>query len=186
MSDLLQIVTQRTSELSPETRNAIIRLCIDAHQNPEFEHLFTYLPPDGLHVMAYLGERLVSHAVVTTRWIQPEGHPILKSAYVDAVSTAPDVQGQGYGSAMMRHLASVISTGDAGYQIAGLQTDDRMGFYAQVGWEVWRGALAGRADDGRLTYTPEQREVMILRLPQTPALNLEGLLTVEISGRIWE
>jgi hypothetical protein len=125
---------------------------------------------------------LVSHAVVTTRWMQPEGHPILKSAYVDAVATASDVQGRGYGSAVMRHLATVIGSD---YEIAGLHTDDKLHFYAQVGWEEWRGALAGRGENGELVFTPDQKGVMILRLPRTPSLNLDGLLTIEVSGRIW-
>jgi GNAT superfamily N-acetyltransferase len=107
---------------------------------------------------------------------------MLKCAYVDAVATAPDVQGRGYGSAVMRYLARVIG---ADYAIAGLHTDDKQHFYMQVGWEAWRGALAGRDKDGKLTFTPDQKGIMILRLPQTPALNLDGLLTIEMSGRIW-
>jgi GNAT superfamily N-acetyltransferase len=182
MSDALKIHTLRTAELDETQRNAIIRLCVEAHQEPDFENLFVYLPPDGLHIMAYLGERLVSHAVVTARWMQPEGHPILKSAYVDAVSTSPDVQGRGCGSAVMRRLANVISSD---YEIAGLHTDDKLHFYAQVGWEEWRGALAGRGENGELTFTPDQKGIMILRLPRTPSLNLDGLLTIEVSGRIW-
>ena len=184
MSDDLKFYTERTAELDEGRRNAIIRLCVEAHNEPDFENLFNYLPPDGLHILAYLGERLVSHAVVTTRRMQPEGHPILTSAFVDAVSTAPDLQGRGYGSAMMRYLADVIASD---YEIAGLHTDDKQHFYTQVGWEAWRGALAGREADGELSFTPEQKgNIMILRLPRTPALNLDGLLTIEVSGRIWE
>jgi GNAT superfamily N-acetyltransferase len=182
VSDVLKIHTWRTAELDEARRKAIVRLCVEAHQEPDFENLFTYLPPDGLHFMAHLDERLVSHAVVTTRWMQPEGQPILKSAYVDAVSTAPDVQGRGYGSAVMRHLASAISSE---YEIAGLETADKLHFYAQVGWETWRGALAGRGEHGDLTFTPDQTGIMILRLPRTPPLNLDGLLSIEIGGRIW-
>ena len=181
MSDALKIHTQRTADLDDTQREAIIRLCVEAHQELDFENLFAYLPPDGLHVMGNLDARLVSHAVVTTRWMQPEGHPILKSAYVDAVSTASDVQRHGYGSAVMRHLANAIS---ADYEIAGLETD-RVHFYAQVGWEEWRGTLAGHEENGELTFTPDQQGIMILRLPKTPALNLDGLLTIEVSGRIW-
>ena len=82
----------------------------------------------------------------------------------------------------MQHVAAVIAPD---YDIAGLQTDDKQRFYAEVGWETWRGALAGRGETGELIFTPEEAGVMILRLPQTPLLNLDGLLTIEVSGRIW-
>jgi aminoglycoside 2'-N-acetyltransferase I len=123
----------------------------------------------------------VSHAVVTTRWVQPEGQPVLKTAYVDAVSTMPTYQRQGYASAVMRRLAAEI--GD--YEIACLQTD-RPAFYERLGWEVWRGPLAGRGEHG-LIPTPEQRGVMVLRLPRTSPLDLEMQLTIECQPyRIWE
>jgi aminoglycoside 2'-N-acetyltransferase I len=79
----------------------------------------------------------MSHAVVTTRWLQPEGLPVLRTAYVDAVATLPTYQGQGIGSTQMRHLASVI----AEFEIACLETD-RVSFYVQLGWEEWRGAVS--------------------------------------------
>lgn len=182
MSKPFVIRTQHTINFDQAEKDTIIRLCVEAHNEPDFENLFLYLPPDGLHISGYLGEQLVSHAVVTTRWMQPEGHAVLKSAYVDAVSTAPAMQGMGYGSAVMRHLADVIRND---YAIAGLHTSDKQQFYERVGWEEWRGALAGRKEDGDLTYTPDERSIMILRLPRTPTLNLDGLLTIEISGRIW-
>jgi GNAT superfamily N-acetyltransferase len=119
--------------------------------------------------------------VVTTRWLQPEGLPLLKTAYVDAVSTAPDFQRRGFGSAVMRHLAGLISKA---YEIACLETD-RVGFYQRLGWEEWTGPLAGRAEHG-LVPTPDQSGILILRLPRTPALDLDSLLTIECQpGRIW-
>jgi aminoglycoside 2'-N-acetyltransferase I len=83
------------------------------------------------------------------------------------VATLPVYQGQGYGSAVMRQLAKDI--GD--FDIACLETD-RPAFYERLGWEAWRGPLAGRSEDG-LIPTPEQTGIMILRLPRTPALNLD-------------
>ncbi len=161
-------------------RSAVIRLCIDAHQEEDFQNLFSYLLPDGLHILGYLGEQLVGHAVVTTRWLQPRDLPLLRTAYVDAVSTSPAHQGQGIGSAVMSHLASVVTD----YEIACLDTD-RVGFYERLGWEEWRGPLAGRSDEG-LIPTPEQRGVMILRLPRTPELDPDALLTIEATTvRIW-
>jgi aminoglycoside 2'-N-acetyltransferase I len=123
---------------------------------------------------------LVSHAVTTTRWLQPENLTLLKTAYVDAVATLPAYQGQGFGSALMRRLAEVSS---ADYEIACLETD-QVSFYERLGWELWRGPLAGRGEQG-LIPTPDQTGIMILRLPQTPELHLDSLLTIEVDGRIW-
>jgi aminoglycoside 2'-N-acetyltransferase I len=149
------VTLTRTEELSSATKNAITQLCIAAHDEPDFQHLFTYITGGGRHCLAYLGAELVSHAVVTTRWLQPENLPVLKTAYVDAVSTLPAYQGRGYGSAVMQHLAEHM----ADYEIAALETD-RIGFYERLGWQVWCGALAGRSEDG-LVPTPEVTGVMI-------------------------
>ncbi len=170
-----------TEELTADQRSAIIEVCIAAHDNDDFQNLFSYIPSGGRHVLAFVGSRLVSHAVATTRWVQPEGLDVLKTAYIDAVSTLPACEGRGYGSATMRRLAEDISDYDGGC----LQTD-KPGFYARLGWELWRGPLAGRSEDG-LIPTPDQRGVMVLRLPNTPPLDLDGGLSVERQpSRIWE
>jgi aminoglycoside 2'-N-acetyltransferase I len=81
----------------------------------------------------------------------------------------------------MDRLAAEI--GD--YEVGCLQSDIPS-FYERLGWEVWRGALAGRSDDG-LIPTPEQRGVMVRRLPRTPPLDLDMQLTIECQpDRIWE
>jgi aminoglycoside 2'-N-acetyltransferase I len=171
----------KTEELDADTRNAIVNLCVMAHQEEDLKNLFSYVPSGGLHFLAFQDERLVSHALATTRWLQPEGQSLLKTAYVDAVATLPSHQGQGHGSALMRHLASTI---DAEYVIACLETE-RVEFYEQLGWQIWRGPLAGRSKQG-LIPTPEQKGIMILRLSRTPALNLNSTLTIECQDeRIW-
>ena len=174
------LLTRRTTELDEATRTAVVRLCVEAHQEQDFENLFSYLPPEGLHVLAYVGEQLVGHAVVTTRWLQPNELPLLRTAYVDAVATSREHQGRGIGSAVMRHLATVVTDHD----IACLETD-RQGFYERLGWEEWRGPLAGRSDAG-LIPTPEQTGLMILRLPRTPDIDVDAGMTIEASAaRIW-
>jgi len=176
----ITLTVNRTEDLNQATRASIIQLCIAAHQEEDFKNLFSYIPSGGRHFLAYLDDKLVSHAVVTTRWLQPEGHPILKTAYVDAMATLPSYQGQGYGSAVMRHLARNITD----FAIACLETE-KTGFYESLGWEVWRGALAGRSEQG-LIPTPEQKGVMTLRLARTPALHLDSGLTIECQAeRIW-
>ena len=169
-----------TSELDEETRTAIVRLCVEAHQEDDFQNLFSYLPPEGIHVLAFLGDRLVGHAVVTIRWLQPGNLPLLRTAYVDAVATLPEHQGRGIGTAVMRYLASVVTDCD----IACLETE-RGAFYEHLGWEEWRGPLAGRSGGG-LIPTPNQRGIMILRLAGSPVLDLDALLTIEAQPmRIW-
>jgi aminoglycoside 2'-N-acetyltransferase I len=157
-------------------------VCRAAHDDDEFQYMFTrYFGSGARHFLAYDGDVLVSHAVVSTRGVQPDGLPILRTAFVDAVSTLPSHQNQGYGSATMRRLADEV--GD--YEIGCLQTD-RTSFYARLGWEEWRGPLAGRSNDG-LIPTPDQRGVMVLRLPGTPPLDVDAGLTIERQPeRIWE
>ena len=172
----------RTEDLDPGTRRTIIDLCIAAHDTDAFEQLFDhFIPSGGRHFLGRIDGRLVSHAVVTTRGLQSPPGLVLRTAFVDAVSTLPPFQGRGSATAVMRRLGSEIDD----YEIGCLQTD-LVGFYERTGWEPWRGPLAGRDEDG-LTYTPEQRGVMVLRLPSTPALDLESLLTIERQpDRIWE
>ena len=170
-----------TAALTAEQRSAVIEVCIAAHENEDFRNLFTFLEAGGRHVLGHRGDDLVSHAVVTTRWAQPAGQPPLRTAYVDAVSTLPAYQGQGHGSAVMRRLAGAIDD----YEVGCLQTD-RPTFYERLGWEVWRGPLAGRSEEG-LVPTADQTGVMVLRLASTPPLDLDTLLTIECQpARIWE
>jgi aminoglycoside 2'-N-acetyltransferase I len=179
MSESIIVTSARTEELNEDTRASIIHVCRTAHQEDDFTHLFSYIPSDGIHALAYREQELVSHAVATTRWLQPEGLPLLRTAYIDAVATLPAYQGQGIGSRVMRHLASVLSD----FEIACLETE-RVSFYVQLGWEAWRGPLAGRSTT-ELLPTPDQKGIMILRLARTPALDLDSLLVIEYDGRIW-
>jgi len=180
MSQLLSVTSARTEDLQDDIKVSIVQLCIMAHQEEDFHNLFTYIPSGGLHFLAYFGMDLVSHAVVTPRMLQPEGQPWLRSAYVDAVATLPTYQKQGYGSALMRKLGESLDD----FSIGCLETD-RVGFYENLGWEIWRGPLAG-CRDGKLIATPDQTGIMILRLSQTPTIDLDQGLTIECQGdRIW-
>jgi aminoglycoside 2'-N-acetyltransferase I len=179
MSESIMVTSARTEELNAETRASIIHVCRTASQKDDFIHLFSYIPSGGIHVLACREQELVGHAVATTRWLQPKGLPLLHTAYIDAVATLPAYQGQGIGSTLMRHLATVI----ADFEIACLATE-RVSFYARLGWEVWRGPLAGRRAT-ELLPTPDEQGIMILRLARTPPLDVESLLVVEYDGRIW-
>lgn len=172
----------KTCDIDDAARAEIIRMCETAHQS-DFTRLFEYLPPDGLHVIATISNQMVAHVVRTTRWAQPEGQPPLKTAYIDAVTTSVAAQGKGMGTHVMRRIAEEIAKED--YRLSALETD-KPRFYTRLGWEVWRGPLAGRTKSGGLIPTPEaQGHVLILRLPRTPYMDLNGLLSIEEQGRIW-
>jgi aminoglycoside 2'-N-acetyltransferase I len=179
MPSRFYIRNHRTRQLDAVTRATLVELCTVAHQ-ADFSRLFFHLPTDGLHFIAYFDDQIVSHAVVTTRWVQPERRPVLRTAYVDALATLPVYQRRGYGTAVMRELISHI----AEYDLGCLKTE-RVSFFERLGWQRWRGPRAGRSGDN-LISTPDQQNIMILRLANTPPLDLDRMLTIEAqAGRIW-
>jgi aminoglycoside 2'-N-acetyltransferase I len=103
------------------------------------------------------------------------------AAYIELVATDPASQGNGYASMLLRALVSKLTKHD----IAGLSPSAES-FYARLGWELWRGPLFVRTEAG-IESSPEDEEVMILRLPRTPAhLDLDAPLSVEWRpGEVW-
>lgn len=170
-----------TEDLTPAQRAAVIEVCVAAHASENFRNLFHYTRNGARHVLGWRGAELVSHAMVTTRWLEPTGIGILRTGFVDAVSTVPAAQGLGFASAVMRQLAASIDD----YEVGGLQTDIAP-FYERLGWRLWRGPLYGRNGD-EVIPTPEQQGVMVLPLAHTPQLDFDAALSVEVQPeRIWE
>ena len=176
----LRITKSLTTDLRAAERGEIVAMCSWAH-GVDFGQLFSLLPPDGIHVIAHLATEVVGHAVITTRWLQPDELPFLRCAYVDAVATAPTHQRQGVGRAVMLRLAEAAAA--EGYEIAGLESEIR-GFYEPLGWERWRGPLAAQTEAG-LVATPDQEGVYVLRLARTPPLDVHQPLTIRADGRFW-
>jgi aminoglycoside 2'-N-acetyltransferase I len=80
----------------------------------------------------------------------------------------------------MKRLAQEIRA----YDLGGLSPFS-VAYYARLGWELWRGPLFIRTDDGLLP-TLEAEDVMILRLPNTPDLDLDAPLSAEWrEGELW-
>ena len=177
----LDVVT--ADALDQDARREIIRLC-EAAYGEDFSRWFDELP-GSVHVRARDEHRaLVSHAAWVTRWLQPAGHPILRTAYVEAVATAPAHQRQGHATTVLRRLGDLIRT-DPSWQLAALSPSDPA-FYARLQWELWCGPLAIRRGQD-VEPTSDDEQVMILRLPATPAtLVTTSLLTAEWRvGELW-
>jgi aminoglycoside 2'-N-acetyltransferase I len=171
----IKIIAQK--DLSPPQRAEIVELCSHAYQE-DFSAI-VQLPYDHpVHILAYATGTLVSHALWFTRLLSYNGFP-LRSAYVEAVATEPAYQGCGYASLLLRQLALAITS----YDIGVLSPSDPA-FYSRLGWESWRGCLFV-ANESEISPTPEDR-VMVLRVPQTPPLDLGGSLTAPWrEGDIW-
>ena len=147
----------RTEDLDPGTRALVIDLCIAAHDTDAFERLFDHvIPSGGRHFLGLVDGRLVSHAVVTTRGLQLPPGAVLRTAFVDAVSTF-----------------SCRRTGRRPRSCAGLERDRRLRdrlptdgprrlLRTRTGWSYGAARSPDANEDG-LTHTPEQRGVMVLK-----------------------
>lgn len=169
-------VVQR-HRLSTQTEQDILSLCLHEWGN-DFVALWpTFV--DSTHVLALLEGRVVSHALWVTRWLQPAPCPSLRTAYVEAVVTDATYRRQGLATAVLQRLHTHIRD----FEIGGL-SPSRVSFYERLGWEYWRGPLSVRTATGSIA-TPDE-EVMILRLPRTPRLDLNAPLSVEWrDGELW-
>ena len=134
---------------------------------------------DSIHVLVEFEGVLAGHACWVTRWLSAGDRPPLRTAYIEAVATEPDLQRRGIGGALMERVGSEIQT----YDLGGL-CPNCPDFYARFGWETWCGPLAIRTDDGPLETPDEQ--VMVLRTPLTPEIDLNARLTAEWRpGEVW-
>lgn len=177
MSPHFELCLKHSSDLSSAEREAILAVCNAAYE--EDIGLIWDLFPDAMHVLGYLEETLVSHALWVTRWLEVGEGPLLRTAYVELVATAPAHQGRGFATAVMQRLQAAV----ADYDLAAL-CPAVPEWYARLGWETWRGPLAIRTNEG-LLLTPDEL-VMVLRLPNTPPLDLDAPLSAEWRpGEVW-
>ena len=167
----------KTDELSSQQKTDVHSLCSLAY-GIDFEP-FLQSFNNSTHVLAYVDDMLLSHALWITRWLQYDHSLMLRTAYVEAVATHPDHQHCGLATSVMSKLQASILDFDLG----ALSPSDHR-WYARLGWERWEGMLSIRTDEGILP-TPGE-EVMILRLPNTPPLVLNAPLSAEWrEGELW-
>ncbi len=103
---VLTVAVCATEDLSAAQKARISDLCNAANHTDAFRHLFVlYVPSGGRHFLGFDHDGvLASHAVVTTRWAQPGGHPPQRTAFVDAVATDPTRQHVGLSTEAMGRL----------------------------------------------------------------------------------
>ncbi len=179
-----ELVMERVAsqELPASARDALRLLLAESYG----EELSQYLTDigDGVHLLGWYGDSLVSHAMWVTRMLHVEGARPLRAAYVELVATLPSLQRRGLATRMMQRVVHDIRHEIPRYDIAAL-SPALAPFYAELGWESWRGPLSVRTA-GATTPTPEE-EIMVLRLAGTPpSLDVGQPLSVDWRpGEVW-
>ncbi len=102
----------------------------------------------GIHIVLDIEDVVVAHAAVVERDIHVAGRP-LRAGYVEAVATATDQQGRGFGSQVMEAAGSVITRE---YDLGVLGTG-RHQFYERLGWRTWQGPAFVRTARRRPAHT---------------------------------
>lgn len=178
MNTKLRFEVVKSGQLNLDLRAEIYDLCNRAYEEDLGPILNTF--KDATHVLGFLDTSLVSHALWVTRWLQVGTNPVLRTAYIEAVATEKMYRTRGFASTLMKCVAEQIQDFDLG-----ALSPFSVAFYARVGWELWHGPLSVRTDKG-LLRTPRDGDVMILRLPQTPELDLYAPLSAEWrGGELW-
>ena len=156
--------------MTPAQHDAVVALCSEVfHCDYAF---YMGLDLYRVHVLGYVGERLVAHALWLVRRLRIGDGRWFEAAYVEGVATHADFRGRGCGSAVMRRLQEEV----AGFELAALSPSDA-GWYERLGWVRWRGPLY-IVKDGVVQATPDD-EVVVYRTPRTGDLDLDAPLTGE-------
>jgi aminoglycoside 2'-N-acetyltransferase I len=167
-----------SAALSSEGGAAIIALCNLAYDE-ELSPYLDWIGP-GVHLLCHEGDRLVGHAMIVERALQPGTEAALRTGYVELVATHPEWQGCGIATALLRACEAECEH----FELAALSPSS-VAFYERLGWQLWQGPLSVRTGQGTLP-TPDEA-VMIRRTGRTPAwLDLTAPLSVEWrEGEIW-
>ena len=174
----LRLIVVPADGLPRGEREAVVDLCTRAYGQDLRSLMGTF--HGATHVLGYMHERLVAHALWVTRWLQVGDAEPLRTAYIEAVATDGDFRRRGFARAAMARVIDEIQD----FGLGGLSPFS-VGYYERLGWELWRGPLFIRAGHG-MERSPDDEQVMIHRLPETPDLDLSGPLSAEWrEGELW-
>lgn len=135
----------------------------------------------GEHFVLDLAGEIVAHASVVERRLEIGGRP-LRTGYVEAVATAPDHQGKGLGSRVMREVGAYIRER---FELGALGTG-RQRFYERLGWSTWAGRSFVRAARGLEPTSEDDGYILVLTTSSTPPFDPEASISCEWrAGDVW-
>jgi aminoglycoside 2'-N-acetyltransferase I len=173
-----------TDDLAPAEVAAIHDILVAAFGSDE-EERFTQDDWDhavgGVHFVLDLDGEIVTHASVVEREIHVGG-VALRTGYVEAVATAPDHDGAGFGSLVIADVTSYIRDG---FELGALGTG-RLRFYERLGWIAWAGPSSVRTPEGIRRTPDEDGYIMVLETLSSPPLDRTATISCEWRpGDVW-
>ena len=135
----------------------------------------------GTHFVLDLDGEIVAHASVVERVIHVADRP-LRTGYVEAVATAPERQGSGFGSLVMADATAFIRER---FELGVLGTG-RHHFYERLGWLRWEGPSSVRTPDGPRPTPEDDGYIMVLATPAPPPLDSSAPISCDWRlGDVW-
>ena len=135
----------------------------------------------GQHFVLEKDGVIASHASVVERELHVADRPI-RTGYVEAVATAPGVQRQGLGSAVMREATAYIREA---FELGALGTGEHS-FYERLGWRTWQGPTYVRTPDGQRRTPDDDGYILVLTTPTSPQIELSAPISCEWRpGDVW-
>jgi aminoglycoside 2'-N-acetyltransferase I len=135
----------------------------------------------GVHFVLELKDEVLAHASVVERELHVNGRP-LRTGYVEAVATAPDRQGLGFGSLVMADVTSWIKDR---FELGALGTG-RQRFYERQGWLIWTGPSFVRTREGPRRTPEEDGYIMVLPTPASPPIDRAVAISCDWRpGDVW-
>jgi aminoglycoside 2'-N-acetyltransferase I len=164
---------------------AAIRVLLENAFRSDEEELFTDDDWDhavgGVHFVLDIDGEIIAHASIVERELHVDGRP-LRTGYVEAVATAPDRQGAGFGSLLVADVTAWIKDR---FELGGLGTG-RQRFYERLGWRTWTGPSSVRTTDGPRRTPEEDGYIMVLATPSSPPLDVAAPISCEWRpGDVW-
>lgn len=162
--------------VGPDDRAALRRLldaAFDDFDDDDWEHSL-----GGHHVFAVDGDTIVGHAAVVERPIvvgSGADRRGFRTGYVEAVATAPEVQGRGVAAAVMERTTELVR---ARFELGGLCTG-LDGFYERFGWERWLGPTHVRRDGTTVRTPDEDGLVFVLRHGPSAVVDLTAAISCD-------
>jgi aminoglycoside 2'-N-acetyltransferase I len=135
----------------------------------------------GVHALAYEDRELVGHGSVVQRQLLHGGRA-LRTGYVEGVAVREARRRRGHGAAVMAELERVAR---GAYELGALgATDEAAAFYANRGWQLWRGPTSALTPDGIRRTEGDDGSVYVL--PVHVKLDLTRELTCDWrAGDVW-